>query len=274
MSDPGPVPDRPAPGAPRRDPDPSLPMFHAAEYRVRFDEATPRAQLRSSVLMGFAIDVAWRHSDALGFPRDWYRERGVTWLAKAVEARILGPMADGEALTLSTRLTGFRRVMARRRTEVTAADGTPRAVVVIDWAMTDGRVPVRIPLEFERAPIDGPGSFAPIRVELPAAPPDATTLRLSPRLRELDPLDHVNSGVYFDWLDEAVAAAGPAGEAAIAGIPRTYRLEYLRPAALGVALVSTAWLERAGDDGGPAGWAYRLADEEGADLLRGRLDPA
>jgi hypothetical protein len=33
-----------------------------------------------------------------------------------------------------------------------------------------------------------------------------------------------------------------------------------------VALVSTAWRD------GP-GWAYRLADEDGTDFLRGRLDP-
>ena len=133
--------------------------------------------------------------------------------------------------------------------------------------MTNGRVPVRIPAEFEHAPIDGPGPFTPIRVDLPPSPPDATTLRFSPRLRELDPMNHANNGVYLDWLDEAVAAAGPAGDAATAAFPRTYRLEYLRPAAPGASLVSTAWRD------GP-GWAYRLADGDGVDLLLGRLDPA
>jgi acyl-CoA thioesterase FadM len=244
--------------------DPALPMRHTAGYRVRFDEATPRGLLRGSALMGYVQDVAWRHSEALGFARDWYREKGVAWLVHAVEARVLAPIADGETVAVTTRLTGYRKAMARRETEVAGPAGELRALVLIDWAMTNGRAPVRIPVDFEHAPIDGPGPFAPIRVDLPASPPDATSLRFSPRLRELDPMNHANNSVYLDWLDETVAAAGADGDAATAALPRTYRLEYLRPAEPGAALLSTAWRE------GP-GWAYRLADAEGADLLRGRL---
>jgi acyl-CoA thioesterase FadM len=245
----------------------ALPMRHTTSYRVRFDEATPAGLLRGSALLGYVQGVAWLHSEALGFPRDWYRARGVAWLVRAVEAEIRAPLAEGETLTVTTQLTGARRVMMRRRTDVANAAGDLLAVVAIDWAMTDGRVPVRIPAEFEHAPLDGPGPFTPIRVDLPPTPSDATMLRFSPRLRELDPMNHANNGVYLDWLDEAIAAAGPAGEAAIVAHPRTYRLEYLRPAAPGAALVSSAWRD------GP-GWAYRLAGADGADLLRGRLDPA
>ncbi len=248
-------------------PDSPLPPRHAAAYHVRFDEATPRGLLRGSALLGYVLDVAWRHSEALGFPRAWYRDRGVIWLVHAVEVRVLEPIGESETVTATTRLTGYRRVMARRETAVTGASGDLRAVVVIDWAMTDGRAPVRIPAEFERVPVDGPGPFTAIRVDLPASPPAATTIAFSPRLRELDPLNHANNGVFLDWLDEAVAADGVDGNAATAAVPRTYRMEYLRPAELGMALASTAWRD------GP-GWAYRLADGDGVDLLRGRLDPA
>ncbi|MFH0751803.1 MAG: acyl-ACP thioesterase domain-containing protein [Chloroflexota bacterium] len=244
--------------------DPKLPARHTAAYRVRFDEATPRGLLRGSALMGYVQDVAWRHSEELGFARDWYREKGVAWLVRAVEVRVLAAIADGETVAVTTRLTGYRRVMARRETEVAGPAGELRALVLIDWAMTDGRAPVRIPAEFEHAPIDGPGPFTPIRVDLSPSPPDAMALRFTPRLRELDPMNHANNGVYLDWLDEAIAGAGPAGAAAIAALPRAYCLEYLRPAEPGAALVSTAWPD------GP-GWAYRLADADGADLLRGRL---
>lgn len=246
--------------------DAALPMRHTAEYRVRFDEATPRGLLRGSALLGYVQDVAWRHSEALGFARDWYHDKGVAWLVRAVEARVLAPIADGETVAVTTRLTGYRKVMARRETDVAGPAGDLRAVVVIDWAMTDGRAPVRIPAEFEHAPIDGPGPFAPVRVDLPPSPPDSTVVRFSPRLRELDPMNHANNSVYVDWLDEAVAAAGADGDAATAAFPRTYRMAYLRPAEPGAALVSTAWR-----DG--RGWAYRLADEGATDFLRGTLRP-
>ena len=247
--------------------DPRLPLRHAAEYRVRFDEATPRGLLRGSALLGYVQDVAWRHSVAFGFPRAWYHDKGVAWLVRAVEARVVAPIEDGEAITLTTRLTGSRKVLARRETVVTGPAGDLRAIVLIDWAMTDGRSPIRIPSEFERAPIDGPGPFTPIRLDLPPEPSGATMLGFVPRLRELDPMNHANNGVYLDWLDEAVAAAGADGDAATAAMPRRYRMEYLRPAGPGAALVSSAWRD------GP-GWAYRLADAGGMDLLRGRLDPA
>jgi len=247
--------------------DPALPLRHTAEYRVRFDEATPDGLVRGSALLGYVQDVAWRHSETLGFPRAWYRARGYAWLVRAVEVRLVGPAADGETVTATTRLTGYRKVVARRETEIRGPGGEIRAVVLIDWAMTDGRVPIRIPAAFDRAPVDGPGPFTPIRVDLPPSPPEAAGLRLTPRLRELDPMNHANNGVYLDWLDEAVAAAGPAGAGAIHGFPRTYRMAYLRPATPGAHLRSIAWPDR-------AAWAYRLADEAGADLLRGRLEPA
>lgn len=251
--------------------DPRLPLRLAADYRVRFDEANPAGLLRGSALLGYVQDVAWRHSEALGFPRAWYREKGVAWLVRAVEAGLLAPIADGEIVTVTTRLTGYRKVLARRESEVLGPAGDLRAVVTIDWAMTDGHAAVRIPAEFERAPIDGRGPFTPIRVNLPPSPAGATTLRFSPRLRDLDPMNHANNGVYLDWLDEAIAAAGPAGEAAVEALPRTSRMEYLRPAGPGAALVATAWQE---DGAGITGsWAYRLAVASGVDLLRGRLDP-
>jgi acyl-CoA thioesterase FadM len=76
-------------------------------------------------------------------------------------------------------------------------------------------------------------------------------------------MGHVNNGVYLDWLDEAVGAAG--GQDAVVAFPRRYRLEYLHPAGPDARLVSAAW-----PDSG--GWAYRLAGEDGTELLRGRLD--
>ncbi len=259
-----PGPD-PAPGAPSGV-EPSLPfppLRIEQAYRVRFDEATPDGLAKMSALLGYLQDVAWRHSELLGFPREWYAERGLAWVVRAMELTLAAPIRDGDQLWVSTRIVGFRRVMARRHSELRAADGKLAGDASVDWAMTDGRALVRVPGEIAGIPGVDLSPFVPARVNLPPAPPDASETQLVPRLRELDPMGHANNGVYFDWLDEAVATAGGADDAR--SVARHYRVEYLRAAGPGRALASVAWRD------GP-GWAWRLADDAG-DLVRGRLDP-
>ena len=73
----------------------AAPLVHEASYRVRFDEAGPGGRLRTSGLMRYAQDVAWQHSTALGFGRDWYLERGLTWLVRSAELEVLAPIPMG-----------------------------------------------------------------------------------------------------------------------------------------------------------------------------------
>jgi acyl-CoA thioesterase FadM len=232
-------------------------------YRVRFDEATPDGLAKTSALLGYLGDVAWRHSEVLGFPRAWYRERGLAWVVRAVDLTLVAPIRDGDEILVSTRIGGFRRVTARRCSEIRTADGALAGDVNVDWAMTDGRAPARIPDDFTGVPGIDLSPFTPTRVDLVSAPPGASELRLVPRLRELDPQGHANNGVFPDWLDEAVAAAGGADDVRAAA--RRYRMEYLRAAGPGAPLRSVTWRD------GP-GWAWRLVDDAG-DLVRGRLDP-
>jgi acyl-ACP thioesterase len=80
----------------------STPLVHEARYRVRFDEAGPDGRLRTSGLMRYAQDVAWQHSTALGFGRDWYLERGLTWLVRSAELEVLAPIAMGGNVVAET----------------------------------------------------------------------------------------------------------------------------------------------------------------------------
>ena len=70
----------------------------AADYRVRFDEAGPDGRIRTSTLLRYAQDVAWRHSEDLGFDRDWYAGRGLNWVARSGEPEVLGRVWLGAAL--------------------------------------------------------------------------------------------------------------------------------------------------------------------------------
>ena len=237
----------------------------SAPFRVRFDEAGPDGQLRTSVLSRYAQDLAWYHSAARGFDRDWYREHGLAWLVRAAEIAVTGPMRVGDALTGTTRVVGWRRVWARRRTEFVDAGGTLVAWVHIDWVLLDARgAPTRIPREFDAVFGAPAATFGLARVDLGDPPAGATRMTFAVRPQELDPMDHVNNGVYADWLDEAVLLAG--GGAAMRAIPRLVRLDYARAAEPMASLIAVAWPD---DDA----WSCRVVDTAGADLLRARLEP-
>ena len=233
-------------------------------YRVRFDEAGPDGRLRTSGLLRYAQDVAWYHSAARGFDRDWYAARGLAWLVRTADVTVRAAIPVRADLVATTRVVGWRRVWARRRTDFEDADGTLLAVAWIDWVLLDARgTPTRIPAEFE--PIFGAsaGAVSLARVDLDGPLGDARTAELVVRPHELDPMAHVNNAVYADWLEEAVLDAGD--QAAVGTIPRRLRLEYAGAAAPGARLRAMAW-QAAG------GWSYRLRDVPGADLLRGRLE--
>ena len=241
------------------------PDAFSAPYRVRFDEAGPDGRLRTSVLLRYAQDLAWHHSAARGFGRPWYAERALTWLVRAAEIEVLRPITVGAELTATTRVVGWRRVWARRRTDVHDPDGELAARVAIDWVLLDGRgAPTRIPAEFEPMFGGAPARIELARVDL-TAPVDAIRSSAAVRPQELDPMDHVNNAVYADWLEERVIAAG--GEADVGSIARVMRLEYARAAEAGSTVSSATWREPDGS------WACRIGDEADADLLRARLRP-
>ena len=191
--------------------EPRTPETCSAPYRVRFDEAAPDGLLRTSVVLRYAQDLAWFHSSARGFTRAWYAERGLTWLARAAEVAVLGEVRVGDDLVGTTRVVGWRRVWARRRTDFVDANGATVAWTNVDWVLLDARgAPTRVPKDFERIFWAPEATFPLGRVALAPAPADAgratTTIQVRPQ--ELDPMDHVNNAVYADWLDEAVLRAG------------------------------------------------------------------
>ncbi len=236
----------------------------SAPYRVRFDEAGPDGLLRTSALLRYAQDLAWFHSAQRGFTREWYRERGLTWLARAAEVHVTAAIRVGDEMIGTTRVVGWRRVWARRRTEFVDADGALAAWTHVDWVLLDARgAPTRIPPEFDGS-FGAPTADFPLgRVALGDAPAGARSATFEVRPQELDPMDHANNAVYADWLEEQVIAAGDLE--ATRALPRVARLEYARAAERAAALVATTWR----DD---TGWSCRIADAAATELLRARLD--
>jgi acyl-ACP thioesterase len=232
---------------------------YLAGYRVRFDEAGPDGQMRTSSLLRYAQDIAWRHSEHLGFDRGWYLKRGLGWVVRGVELELEAPVPLGHTLRVTTAVVGHRRIWARRMGECRLADGRLAARVTTDWVLLDGRNRiVRIPDDFGVAFLNPETDSEILRVP-PAVGDPVAAITLGVRRTDLDPLDHVNNAVYVDWLSEALGSAGwqGAGEAT----NRTIRLEYLASAAFG----NEVGIELFGE---PAAWSATIRRSDGAELLR------
>ena len=244
---------------------------YLAGYRVRFDEAAPDGNLRTSALLRYAQDIAWRHSEQLGFDRAWYRDRGLGWVVRGVQLELAAPIPLGTTLRLSTAVVGHRRIWARRMGECRFADGRLAARVTTDWVLLDarGRI-VRIPADFGVAFANPEVRSDIIRLRAEADPPGARH-RLTVRPSDLDPIDHVNNAVYVDWLEEAIEAIGWTGEGlpqeqtAAGSAPGTLRLEYLASAARGEAIEVDLF-------GSRDAWRARIGRSDGLELVRAARD--
>jgi acyl-ACP thioesterase len=242
-----------------------LPYRIVRPYWVRFEESTPSETMRTAIHLAWAADVAWQHSTLLGFGRDWYSERNLFWLVRAVRLDILKPIATYANVMVSTRVVGYRRVAARRESEVYDPSGELLARLQIDWVMTNERgIPTRVPADFRRFVAEQTATFEMLKVCLPEIPAEAVERRFQVRRRDLDPMDHVNNSVYLDYFEEALELSG---ELELPGaMPRRYDVEYLGAAGHSELLVDRVWRH----DGG---WAYRLCREDGTDLFRALLKP-
>jgi acyl-ACP thioesterase len=239
-------------------------------YRVRFDEAGPDGQLRASGFLRFAQDLAWIHSESAGFGRDWYGERGLTWLVRAIELDLVANVEYGSAVDVSTEVVGFRRVWARRRSEFKPRGHESMVgVAITDWVLLNaaGR-PVRPPQEIldvfgaEEAFAD----FTPLRLAVPTAPEGSQPREFRPRRSELDPMAHVNNAAYLDYMDEQFLGLERIRHGL--PVPRRYRAEFLWSAEAGAKVIGYGW-----EDG--SAWNYRLSTDE-RELFSARLetDPA
>ena len=241
-----------------------LPYRIVRPYRVRFEESTAAETMRTAVYLAWAADVAWQHSTLLGFGRDWYSSRGLFWLVRAVRLDVLNPISTYAEVFVTTQVVGYRRIAARRHSEVHDETGAVIARIEIDWVMTNERgIPTRVPGEMLGFLADNAATFEMLKVVLPPTPPDALELGFRVRRRDLDPMSHVNNSVYIDYFEEALEAAGQ--NALLAATPRRYEIDFVASGERGDLLVGCTWpLEQ--------GWAYRLSRDDGTEVFRARLD--
>jgi acyl-CoA thioesterase FadM len=235
-------------------------------YRVRFDEAGADGWLRPSGFLRYAQDMAWRHSEAAGFDREWYAERDMNWVVRNVQVSIERRITYGDVLDVSTEVTGWRHVWVRRHCQIRRAGGgngaAPSelmATVETDWVLlTDAGRPARVPTEIADY-FSLETAFTRDRVTLPEPRGDVTALVTRVRPLEVDPLRHMNNAAYLDLVEDAMAHMPDKQRLRD---PDCYRIGYLRPALPGSAIGVQCW--RVSD----RQLACRISDGEGLELTK------
>lgn len=240
---------------------------YLAGYRVRFDEAGADGHARTSSLLRYAQDIAWRHSEDRGFDRQWYTDQGRWWVVRSVALDVLAAVPMGCTLRLATAVIGHRRIWARRLGEFRLPGGTLAALANTDWVLLDGRGQIiRIPGDFGVAFPNPELEDEILRVQPPPTPDDAPRHEIAVRRQDLDPMGHVNNAVYLDWIEESMVAAG--GADAVIATPRRVEIEYAASAEPGERVAGAAWPDAEG------GWWIRIAGiADGLDRIRAHVTP-
>lgn len=108
----------------------------------------PQNHASNVAIVGFMNDAAWRHSVALGFGMQQYRDLNGMWVVKRHEIDYHAQALLGDELLCHTWPSGLAKASAGRRHRILrAADGAVIADGVNTWAyvnMATGR-PARVP---------------------------------------------------------------------------------------------------------------------------------
>jgi len=233
-------------------------------FRVRFEESTVDETMRTAIHLAWVADIAWQHSTLLGFGRDWYTERGLFWLVRAVQLDVFRPIHTyaGRAgqhacarLPAHQRPTRERGPRSLRRAPGPARDRLGHDQRAGHADAHSGRLP-----QVRR---DGSATFEMLKVPLPEAPSDAFESRFGSGAAISIRWITSTTAVYLDYFEEALDAAGQGD--CYAQFHAGTRSTSPNAAARDDRLVGWTWPH---DDG----WAYRLAREDGTEIFRARIE--
>lgn len=221
---------------------------------VRSYEVNRTGHINLGIVLRYLESLATEASASLGFDFRWYEEHNVAWVVREMNL-VLGVLPGiGDELRLATWVSDFKRVQAQREYVVWLPHSERQvARASARWAYIDRvrRVPQRLHDELL-------GTFGVLGNALrPRALPmmeeqtevlAREELRLTARHYEADSQQHINNCVYADWLGESLhlALASAHDATGLVMRPRSYRIEYVRPAQPGEDICVITMVTRRG----------------------------
>lgn len=245
---------------------------HTAHFQIRHSELNAYEEVSNRVLAHLFQETAMDASTSAGYGLHWYDEHHTVWVIREMTLEHLRPVYYHDELDVTTWLASMQRVRARREYLArNAATGEVVARGSASWAYIDRRTlfPVRIPPDvlvgFEPSGIRVVPHAQPRVYPLPPGLPGERVTTRQVQHYEADAMQHVNNGIYLDWLEEPlVQMTSPSRRLCV----RRHDVEYVRGALPGDQVTLVTRLAGAGRC--VTVWAQELT--RGADVVaRNRL---
>ncbi len=127
----------------------AAPLCHTIRLRVRHSDIDVLGHVNSANYVHFALEAAYQHAGAAGFPLERWRRLGGAFVVRRHEIEYLRPAFAGDELLVTTKITFMRGFRATRRTTIVdAASGRLVATATSDYVWVNSRgKPARIPPE-------------------------------------------------------------------------------------------------------------------------------
>jgi acyl-CoA thioester hydrolase len=94
------------------------PRSYATTWRVRTYELDSNGHVNNSVYVAYAEEVAYLHSEALGYGQAWTRDNGGAWVVRRHAITYFYAARYGDELELTTTVQEMRGARAIRNTVI------------------------------------------------------------------------------------------------------------------------------------------------------------
>jgi acyl-CoA thioester hydrolase len=126
------------------------PLTFTARWPVRQYEVDHQGHVNNAVYLNYAEELAARHSELIGYAREWAEAKGGAWVIRRHEITYHSPARFGDELELTVRVELVRGARGQRRTTIVLVpDGRLVAEIFTEWVWvraSDGR-PAPVPQE-------------------------------------------------------------------------------------------------------------------------------
>ena len=234
-------------------------------FRVRFAEVDPSGYINPAHYLRYLVETAYDWGARYGFGQMDNKRMGLIWVIRETYFEFLQPLRHDDTFEFSIWMVAWRRVRGSRSFELRRKDDG-------EVLAQGGQQIVSLDAETLRPTAPPEGTIDPFWIENPRVvsippfpknimvPPNADSVSLNVRWRDLDMDDQLNNAVYADYAREAlVASLAKVGwpphrlrREGLALVDKTFHIRYLAMGTWGAPLEITAFMRQLDDCGGGA----------------------